>query len=477
MGSHWLHLRRCTSCGHVGCCDSSPNRHATAHFRVDLAPDRPELRARRGVALVLRRRDRLRARHRRAQPRPPLTRRTGTPVSNDQAFPTLSDEMIDIARRYGSESTIAAGEFAFVEGQLSYDLVVIVDGSFSILAHDRAADGAERVVTTHGTGRFLGELNILTGERTTLAARAERDSRRDPHRPAVTAPPHGRRDRPVGHPVRGVRGAARGAPWRCRRHGDPHHRLALLGLRAGVALVRPAPPSRPHVHRSRRPGHRRHRRPAHEPRAPPQRHARGDHADGGVAESHGRQPRRAPGGHVSSGRRPGLRRPGGRGGPGRSRRRGLWRLRGPRHARARRRRSGRPGRDEFADRELLRLPGRGVGRRTRRAGSPAGDSTRGDDQRSLHRRRAQPGRRRLRCVARRRHRHPVPRRGDRHRGPVPTVAARPSRRVRRRRCVLRRHRSGGPRAARVSPSPWSAEGTRPGRRRSTWRRAAATSRS
>jgi hypothetical protein len=32
MGGHWLHLRRCASCGHVGCCDSSPNRHATAHF-------------------------------------------------------------------------------------------------------------------------------------------------------------------------------------------------------------------------------------------------------------------------------------------------------------------------------------------------------------------------------------------------------------------------------------------------------------
>jgi uncharacterized UBP type Zn finger protein len=33
IGSHWLRLRRCTECGHVGCCDSSPNRHATAHFR------------------------------------------------------------------------------------------------------------------------------------------------------------------------------------------------------------------------------------------------------------------------------------------------------------------------------------------------------------------------------------------------------------------------------------------------------------
>jgi hypothetical protein len=27
----WVHLRRCTQCGHVGCCDSSPGQHATAH--------------------------------------------------------------------------------------------------------------------------------------------------------------------------------------------------------------------------------------------------------------------------------------------------------------------------------------------------------------------------------------------------------------------------------------------------------------
>jgi hypothetical protein len=32
MGARWLHLRRCAECGHVGCCDSSPNKHATAHF-------------------------------------------------------------------------------------------------------------------------------------------------------------------------------------------------------------------------------------------------------------------------------------------------------------------------------------------------------------------------------------------------------------------------------------------------------------
>jgi hypothetical protein len=30
-GGWWFHLRRCAQCGHIGCCDSSPNRHARAH--------------------------------------------------------------------------------------------------------------------------------------------------------------------------------------------------------------------------------------------------------------------------------------------------------------------------------------------------------------------------------------------------------------------------------------------------------------
>ncbi len=31
LGSPWVHLRLCLTCGHVGCCDSSPLRHARAH--------------------------------------------------------------------------------------------------------------------------------------------------------------------------------------------------------------------------------------------------------------------------------------------------------------------------------------------------------------------------------------------------------------------------------------------------------------
>ena len=33
-GNRWVHLRLCLTCGHVGCCDQSPGKHATRHFQV-----------------------------------------------------------------------------------------------------------------------------------------------------------------------------------------------------------------------------------------------------------------------------------------------------------------------------------------------------------------------------------------------------------------------------------------------------------
>jgi uncharacterized UBP type Zn finger protein len=38
LGMQWVHLRLCLTCGHVGCCDSSPNKHATAHFHATAHP-------------------------------------------------------------------------------------------------------------------------------------------------------------------------------------------------------------------------------------------------------------------------------------------------------------------------------------------------------------------------------------------------------------------------------------------------------
>ena len=37
-GTRWVHLRECLQCGHVGCCDSSPRRHATAHWHTSTHP-------------------------------------------------------------------------------------------------------------------------------------------------------------------------------------------------------------------------------------------------------------------------------------------------------------------------------------------------------------------------------------------------------------------------------------------------------
>lgn len=41
-GTRWVHLRVCAVCGHVGCCDSSPSRHARAHYH---ATDHPIIRS------------------------------------------------------------------------------------------------------------------------------------------------------------------------------------------------------------------------------------------------------------------------------------------------------------------------------------------------------------------------------------------------------------------------------------------------
>jgi uncharacterized UBP type Zn finger protein len=38
----WVHLRMCQSCGHIGCCDNSPGKHATAHYQ---ATDHPLIRS------------------------------------------------------------------------------------------------------------------------------------------------------------------------------------------------------------------------------------------------------------------------------------------------------------------------------------------------------------------------------------------------------------------------------------------------
>ena len=38
IGSTWFHLRQCLTCGKIGCCDQSPKKHATRHYRAEKHP-------------------------------------------------------------------------------------------------------------------------------------------------------------------------------------------------------------------------------------------------------------------------------------------------------------------------------------------------------------------------------------------------------------------------------------------------------
>ena len=55
IGDTWVHLRLCLTCGHVGCCDDSKNKHATRHFHATNHPIIQYARAWRGLGLVLHR--------------------------------------------------------------------------------------------------------------------------------------------------------------------------------------------------------------------------------------------------------------------------------------------------------------------------------------------------------------------------------------------------------------------------------------
>ncbi len=84
------------------------------------------------------------------------------------AFPDLSPEQLDQLREFGTEREIEAGEVLFHEGDNGYDFFAIVEGRVAIV--DGYGRSEEREIASHGPGRFVGELNLLTGEPAYLTA-------------------------------------------------------------------------------------------------------------------------------------------------------------------------------------------------------------------------------------------------------------------------------------------------------------------
>jgi thioredoxin reductase (NADPH) len=84
------------------------------------------------------------------------------------AFPTLDDSEIAAIEALGSRRAVAAGEYLYREGDARYDFYVVASGAVEIALH---VDGAEQIIARHARGSFLGELNLLSGQRVYVSAR------------------------------------------------------------------------------------------------------------------------------------------------------------------------------------------------------------------------------------------------------------------------------------------------------------------
>lgn len=82
-------------------------------------------------------------------------------------FPTLADSELAVLAALGTRRPVAVGEYLYREGDPTYDFYVILSGVVEVAVH---SDGDERIINRQGPGRFLGELNLLTGERVYLSA-------------------------------------------------------------------------------------------------------------------------------------------------------------------------------------------------------------------------------------------------------------------------------------------------------------------
>lgn len=84
------------------------------------------------------------------------------------AFPVLSASQLAEIAAFGSERPTTVGQLLFEAGEASYDLFVLLEGEAEIVRFDRP-DAV--VIASYGPGGFVGELNLLTGQRRSLSCR------------------------------------------------------------------------------------------------------------------------------------------------------------------------------------------------------------------------------------------------------------------------------------------------------------------
>jgi thioredoxin reductase (NADPH) len=87
---------------------------------------------------------------------------------DEEATPTLDAADMTLVTQLGERRQVREGEYLYRAGDVTYDFFVLVSAEVDIVL---AVDGGERVIIRHGAGRFLGELNMLSGLRVFVSAR------------------------------------------------------------------------------------------------------------------------------------------------------------------------------------------------------------------------------------------------------------------------------------------------------------------
>src|SRR5260370_11064400 len=89
-------------------------------------------------------------------------------TADDAAFPTLDDVDLATLRRFGRVESVEQGRVLQREGDVPRDFHAVVSGAIDVTVR---IDGREEVLRRHERGGFLGELSLLTGQRTYIEAR------------------------------------------------------------------------------------------------------------------------------------------------------------------------------------------------------------------------------------------------------------------------------------------------------------------
>jgi thioredoxin reductase (NADPH) len=89
-------------------------------------------------------------------------------VSDTPSIPTLDPAELSYLESKGTRRLVQKGEYLYRAGDTGYDFYVVLSGLVEIVLE---VDGEDRVIITHGPGRFLGELNLLSGMRVFVSAR------------------------------------------------------------------------------------------------------------------------------------------------------------------------------------------------------------------------------------------------------------------------------------------------------------------